>query len=327
MLANLLAVAGAEGLPASVVLGYADDPVVDVLGLDPDEAAPLELVPVGGDDPAPAPPAVEQLAPETRPLSPDPVEYPLIRRAWDAGRLPDGDRAAAWRREARERAPVGTRDPGDGERVPLDPVDRETASARPLDRTIVRRGSCREYEREPVSYRKLSTVLDRAVRGAPLDVRRAGAGSGSDPPGDGDRSHPPLAFTDAYLVVNAVEDLPSGVYHYHPGAGALERLERGEFRREAGHLALDQRLGADAAVCVYLMTDVGAVTDALGDRGYRAAAVEAAVTAGRLYLATYAHRALGGTGLTFYDDAVTEFLSPRAAGQTPAFLYTMGRPA
>ena len=86
-------------------------------------------------------------------------------------------------------------------------------------------------------------------------------------------------------------------------------------------------MGADAAVCAYFMTDIEAVTDALGDRGYRLAQFESSLTAGRLYLATYAHRDLGGTGLTFFNDEVTEFFSPRAAGQTPTFLYTLGRPA
>lgn len=36
---------------------------------------------------------------------------------------------------------------------------------------------------------------------------------------------------------------------------------------------------------------------------------------------------LGGTGLTFFDDEVTGFFAPRATGQTPLFLYTLGRPA
>lgn len=69
------------------------------------------------------------------------------------------------------------------------------------------------------------------------------------------------------------------------------------------------------------------MTDVLGDRGYRVAQLEAALTAGRLYLTTYAHRDLGGTGLTFFDDMVTDFFAPRAAEQTPMFLYTLGRPA
>ncbi|SEQ71670.1 SagB/ThcOx family dehydrogenase [Natrinema salaciae] len=313
-LANLLAVAHALDYRAAVVTGFADRPVADLLGLEPEREAPLEIVPIGGGDPIPetAPASVGSITPDTAPLSPDEKTFPLIHEAWAAGTLESGAAADAWR-SGRPAGSVGTRDPGDGDRLALEPVDGETASSRPLHETIRRRGSCREYEREPISVRKLSTVLDRAVRGVPMDVR------GEDAPS--------LSFVDPYLIVNAVDGLEPGAYHYRPAAGELERLRTGEFRSEAGHLALDQRLAADAAVCLYFLTDLEEIADALGDRGYRAAQLEASLTAGRLYLGTYAHRTLGGTGLTFYDDAVSEFFAPRAAGQTPMFLYTMGRPA
>ena len=320
MLANLLAVARARGLPASVVLGFADGAVVDLLGLDPADEAPLELIPIGANDPAPEPPTIDPIEPSTEPLSPNPTSYPLIYRAWRAGTLEDGEAASRWRSDVCDFAPVKpdetaarTDETDHGERISLDPVDRETASARPLGNTIVRRGSCRDYERTAISFRQLSTVLDRAVRGVPMDGRTA----------DGR----PLQYTDCYAIVTAIEGLESGVYQFHPSDGDLERLQRGEFRREAGHLALDQRLGADAAVCLYFVADVESIANELGDRGYRVTQFEAAVTAGRLYLATYAHRTLGGTGLTFYDDVVTDFFSPRAEGTTPMFLYTIGRPA
>ena len=324
-LANLLAVAHALDYRAEAVTGFADRPVADLLGVDPEREAPLEIVPIGvsaddaadateDGDTAPAAATVDPIDPETEPLSPNEREFPLIHEAWDAGTLEDGAEARLWRTERPATGDsIGTRDPGDGERVPLEPVDPETASSRPLHRTIRRRGSCREYQREPISFRQLSTVLDRAVRGVPMDCRR-----------DDD---PPLSLCDAYLIANGVDGLESGSYHYHTEAGVLERLRSDEFRREASHLALDQRLGGEAAVCIYFLTDLDEIVDAVGHRGYRAAQLEAALTAGRLYLATYAHRNLGGTGLTFYDDIVSDFFAPRAAGQTPLFLYTMGRPA
>ena len=315
VLANLLAVAHALDLRAETVLGFADSPVVELLGVDPTDEAPLELVPVGAGEPAPEAPTVEPIAPETRPLSKREEEYPLIDEAWRAGVLPDGESAQEWREHAVDIAfeSSNTEANAGGERVELDPVDHETESKRPLHRTIQRRGSCREYDREPVSLRKFSTVLDRATRGVPLDAR--------DPDGK------PLGFVDPYVIINGVEGVPAGAYRYHPVADELERLMAGEFREEAGHLALDQPLGADAAACIYLMADIDRLVDAIGDRGYRLAQFEAALTGGRLYLATYAHRGLGGTGLTFYDELVTEFFSPRAEGQTPMFLYTLGRPA
>jgi hypothetical protein len=54
--------------------------------------------------------------------------------------------------------------------------------------------------------------------------------------------------------------------------------------------------------------------------------LEAGIGLGRLYLATYAHLALGGRGFTFYDDRVTGHISPRAVDQTPMTLFAFGRP-
>jgi hypothetical protein len=61
-----------------------------------------------------------------------------------------------------------------------------------------------------------------------------------------------------------------------------------------------------------------------GNRGYRVAQLDAAVAGGKLYLAAYALR-LGATGLTFFDDDVTDFFSPHAAGKSVMFLVAAGR--
>ena len=44
-----------------------------------------------------------------------------------------------------------------------------------------------------------------------------------------------------------------------------------------------------------------------------------------MYLAAYALR-LGASGLTFFDDDVTDFFSPHAAGKSVMFLIALGRP-
>ncbi|WP_101295554.1 SagB/ThcOx family dehydrogenase [Halegenticoccus soli] len=315
VLANLASVAAVLGLPTEVVLGFVDGDVADLLGVDPVREAPLEVVPVGAGSGAPASPPVEPLDPETRPLSEREREFELIREAYRASALPDASAVREWRGTGAPADPPWLAAAGDGPRIDLDPVGDDRASKVPLDVAIERRGSCREYARETLNRRKVATVLDRALNRspAPLDV--------ADPDG------PPLQFADCYLVVHGVSGVPSGAYHYHPTEGALELLREGNFRWEAGHLALDQRLAADAGLVAFFATDVAAVRDRFGDRGYRVAQLEAALAAGRLYLGAYAHRDLGATGLTFYDDAVTDFLSPRAADQTPLFCWTLGRPA
>jgi hypothetical protein len=52
--------------------------------------------------------------------------------------------------------------------------------------------------------------------------------------------------------------------------GDLRLVREGVFRREAGFLCLEQRLGADAAATIFLMTALGPILETLGDRGYRA---------------------------------------------------------
>jgi SagB-type dehydrogenase family enzyme len=308
ILANLLAAAHGAGHRASVVTAFADDPVAELLGVDPDDEAPVELIPVGSADPVPDPVEFDAIDPEEKPLSTDREEYPLIAEAWRQSTLSDGEEAIEWRRNAADTTDLGTHAPGDGERIDLDPVDSETASARPVGNPIERRGSLREYSHEAISDRKLATILDRALRGVPTDV-------GSAAPG---------RFVDCYCLVHAVDGVPSGAYQYHPDDDLLERIGSTD-RRTAGHIALDQPVVGDAAVNVYLMADVDRIVEMLGNRGYRLAQLEGGITLGRLYLATYAHRKLGGRGFTFHDDLVTEHLSARASNQTPMTMFAFGK--
>ncbi|AFK21130.1 SagB/ThcOx family dehydrogenase (plasmid) [Haloferax mediterranei ATCC 33500] len=309
ILANLLAVASALGYRSVVVSGFADKPVTRLLGIDPAEEAPLELIPVGSGDPAPDAQAIEHIDPDEEPLSDHVVGYPLVSDAWRQSKLGDNEEVRAWREQFVDVGDhvFGTHDQGDGQLVTLNPVDTETASSRPVTTTIERRGSLREYSHDTISDRKFATVLDRALGEVPTDC-------------DEDVSH----LVDYYCLVHAVDSIPSGAYQYHPKRNVLERL--GETSRQtAGHLALDQGVVGDAAANVYTMADVDSIVNQVGNRGYRLAQLLGGMSLGRLYLATYAHRTLGGRGFTFYDDLVTEHLSPRAANQTPMTLFAFGK--
>ena len=136
-----------------------------------------------------------------------------------------------------------------------------------------------------------------------------------DPPG--------ATLLDLYVIAHAVDGLAPGTYHYRRDDGSLELLREGSFRPAAGRLGLTQELPADAAANVYCLTDLSTVLRQLGNRGYRAAQLEGGITGGRMYLAAYAQR-FGATGLTFFDDEVTEFFSPHAAGKSVMFLVALG---
>jgi hypothetical protein len=128
-------------------------------------------------------------------------------------------------------------------------------------------------------------------------------------------------LVEPYLIANAVEGLAPGAYVFRDGDFRL--LREGNFRAEAGYLCLEQRLGADAAATIFLMADLEFALSVGGDRGYRVAQLEGGIVGGRTYLGAYAH-GFGATGLTFYDDLVTESFSPDAAGKSCVLVVAIG---
>lgn len=316
ILSNMLATAHAMEQRAEIIAGFADQQIVDLLGLDPEWEAPIALATVGtGASEAPGQ-SLTSIDPETTPVSSEYQEYTLVHDAWEQSTLADGPAVEDWRGAVTEQAASGAAhsasDSNSGTQVELDPVGPETASKRPLWRTIRRRGSCRDYAGHGPTSRQVATVLDRATRGIPGDWND-GAATG-------------LAFNELFVLCTDVDGLPDGSYHFHPEESILERL--GDVTQgEKQHLALNQEWAGRAHVNVYMLANVEQLVDELGNRAYRLAQLEAGITLGRLYLATFAHRVLGGTGLTFFDDLVTDHFAPRADGLTPTCLFAFGRAA
>jgi nitroreductase len=304
VLANLLAVAAGSEMPTRVVLGFADEPVNRLLDVDPAHEAAISLVAVGRADLATA--AATPLAPldlPTERLSAHPIDYPAIRAMHAASSLASADEAAAWHGGA----PHASFPPASGPLVPLQPLPPAALPDDPIETVVRRRGSTRQFTREPIGYGQLSTLIERSTRGYAADYRAPGE-----------------ALTDLYLIVNGVDGLDAGTYVLHRAERALERLAAGAFREQAGMLDLGQELAADAAVNCYWLVDLEPVLARFGNRGYRAAQLDAAIEAGKLYLACYALR-IGATGLTFFDDDVTAFFAPHAAGKSVMFLMALGR--
>jgi len=102
-------------------------------------------------------------------------------------------------------------------------------------------------------------------------------------------------------------------------------LSEGEFRAESYYLGLEQELPAAACVDAFFSRISKGILQRYGNRDYRAVQLEAGTIGGRIYLAAYAHH-LGATGLTFFDDDVTNFFSPHAKGKSAIFLLAIGKP-
>src|SRR5713226_7384724 len=301
LLANLLAVATALGLPARVVCGFVDGDVNRLLDVDPQREVAFSLVALGyaGALPPPPPETISLLHLETVPLSQRETDYPLMREMHAASSLTSAEEAESWRGHT----PTTNVSPPAGPIVSLEPFSDAEMPRDPIEQVIQRRGSTRKFARSPITLPQLSTMLDRATRGVAADFL--------DPPG--------AQLNDLYLIVHAVDGLSPGAYAFHRSRGVLECLKQGNFRAEAGYLGLGQELSADAAVDIFFLADLRPILQRFGNRGYRTVQLEAGILGGKLYLAAYALR-LGATGLTFFDDDVTRFFSPHAEGKSAIFL-------
>ncbi len=308
LLANLLAVATALGLPAKVLCGFSDATVNRLLDVDSQREVAFSLVALGHDAAIPprSPAEISPLGLETVPLSRHEVDYPLMREMHAASSLGSAEDVAAWH----GRTPVTDFPPPTGQVVPLQPLYDNETPLDPVEQVILRRGSSRRFARTPITLTQLSTMLNRATRGIPADF--------ANPMG--------AQLNRLYLIVHAVEGLESGAYVFHRDQGLLECLKQGNFRDQAGYLGLEQQLPADAAVDIFFLANLRPILQRFGNRGYRAVQLEAGILGGKLYLAAYAQR-LGATGLTFYDDDVTRFFSPHAEGKSAIFLVAIGNSA
>jgi SagB-type dehydrogenase family enzyme len=308
LLANMLAVSAASGLSAEIVLGFVDAEMNLLLDLDTRHEVSLCLVPIGRTSKSSLPPVreVPALGLETIPLSEHEVEYPAMLEMHDASSLQSNEEVAQWH----GKQPVLPSSAPAGEAVRLQRLPEEEQPKDTIEQVILRRGSTRTFDQTAsITLAQLSTIVDCATRGLPADFL--------EPPG--------VQLNDLYLIVHSVQGLKLGAYFFRRELKTLELLKEGKFRAEACHLGLEQALPADACVDIFFLADLNRILERYGNRGYRAVQLEAGAIGGRMYLAAYAQR-LGATGLTFFDDDVTNFFSPHAKGKSAIFLLAIGKP-
>ena len=305
LLAQLLAVAEAAGVSARVHLGFVDTAVSDELGLDGVTEFPVAVVALGdGGAGGQSQPdrGAEFLGGEPEPISNRPFEFPVVIQTQQAGNLGDPTAVQEWRQAA---ASLGRPVP---DRIDASPDGDESSGKRPesIELLIRRRGSTRLFKREPIDAEMARWCLSVASRPMPSDFCMTGS-----------------TLLSHYVSVHAVEGVPSGRHLWNGREFDLgTRDDADAARADAQRLCLMQPLGGDSAFTVFHAAGLGAVLATLGDRGYRAAELEAGLAAGRLQLAAFS-AGMGGTGLTFFDDAVS------AAFSTPddCLLVTAAGPA
>jgi len=225
------------------------------------------------------------------------IEYPEINAMHESSSLLSETEVASWRRQITKEQKESTK---------LIPLEKSIKVQESLENTIIRRGSTRKFSLEPISFEQLSTILHQTTSGVNSDFA----------------NHELLS--DVYVIANAVDGLESGSYYFVKEKNALEQLRQGNCRNASGNLGLDQDLPYDASVTIFFMINLDKMLEHFGNRGYRVAQLDAAISGGKMYLAAYA-LGLGATGLTFYDDLVTNFFSPHAQNKETMFLIAIGK--
>lgn len=294
MLANMLAVADANGIENVTALGFDDRLVMELLGIHGTDEVPLAVVYLG---PAGytrrADTELEHLSPDTDPAAPRPLRLPLLVEAQTDSSL-RSDEVERWRERGAEVADDAP-----------DRVDHpEQASDAPIEEVVLWRGSTRRMLRQAIRREEMEWPLAASTRSVGLDVVPGGT------------------LLDHYVNIHAVDGLEEGAYrHTFRGAEPIRQLS--SIRGVSAELCLGQALGGDSAYTVFHCADLDPLLDSLGPRGYRVAQLEAGVVSGRLALCAFA-LGLGATGLTFYDDAVSDFFGTSAQ---PMLVTAVGVPS
>jgi len=287
MLANLLAAASADGIPAGVITAFSDKDLEALLGIDGDSEGMVALVVLGASaSAAPSSPELTPFSLESIPISPSQVDYEELRKIHRESRLASAQEVAA----------IATNQVTAQRPVP-------SVSSRGLGETILGRGSTRVFSHDSIPAADLHAII--AAASAPL------------------RADFP-SFIDIYLIVNAVDGMEPGGWRYHRERG-FELVKAGNFRGEAGYLCLEQPLGMDCSALVVYLADLEGALKKSGNRAYRNLHLEAGIAGGRAYLAAYS-LGHGATGLTFYDDDTTEFFGFQKNKELPIFMTAIGVP-
>ena len=274
MLANSLELAATAGEGARIITGFVDDEIDRLIGVDGEREVALALLAVGSAEPAARVDDASTLEVERAPLSRGELAYPEAHSFHAASKLSSREEVVRYRGEQPQGAGV--------------PESLGLARSE-LERVLRGRGSIRDFRLDSIPAAELAGILDYAASAIPLDV-------------------PPRSET--YFVANAVDGLAPGAYRFE-SPETFELLRAGNFRREAGYLALEQELGARAAATIFFLADLDVTLQAHGNRGYRALQLEGGIRGGRVYLSAFA-RGLGATASTFYDDDVTAFFAPES---------------
>ena len=200
-------------------------------------------------------------------------------------------------------------------RIPLS--SPQTENGEPIWGMLNQRRSQRRYQSEPLQEAELSQLL-WAAQGITLE--RQGYGFRTAP------SAGALYPVETYVVINNVEGIEPGIYHYAIETHELEQLKTGNFGSKIAKAALDQGIASQANV-VFVWTGVfGRSKWKYRERAYRYVYLDAGHIAENLALAAVA-LGLGSCQIAaLYDEEANDLLDVDGVEESTIYMTTVGRP-
>jgi len=216
------------------------------------------------------------------------------------------------------RKPKGYKEYPGAEGIVLPPPDAVAERAVGLAECLRARNSIREFSAVPLDKGLLSFLLWAAggIRGkgrGHFEFRTAPSAGALYP-------------IETYLVVNRVEGIPNGVYHYSVKTHSLEVLRLGDFGPVVALAALRQEMCQEAAV-VFVWTAVFNRTKwKYGQRAYRYVYLDAGHIAQNLALAATSIR-LGSCQIgALLDEEMNAIIGVDGADESVIYMSAVGVP-
>jgi len=197
---------------------------------------------------------------------------------------------------------------------PIRPIDQKGGKS--LWETIAQRRSIREFFDQPISFSELSQLI-WATQGITLKAWgfdfRASPSAGA------------LYPIETYLIVNRVEEIPSGLYHYNVKEAQLILLKEGHLGPELCQAGLGQEMLEEAA-CVFVWTAiVGRSKWKYRERAYRYIYMDVGHIGQMLYLAAAALNLGCCTVGAFFDEEVDRVINVDGKKEISVYLGAVGR--
>lgn len=190
-----------------------------------------------------------------------------------------------------------------------------------LDKILKARRSKREYSGRPLSLEEISTLLYfsygirsyiSAYNTSKFPLRMAPSSGG-------------LQAIELYLVVNKIDGLKKGIYHYNPIEHSLELIYEGNFRRKLVNLCVNQEFIHDSSAIIMLSCVMERLLWKYKIRAYRYIHMDAGFVGENIYLVATALK-LGTCAIAgFFENELNDLLDIDGKNEFITLLMSVGK--